>query len=121
MRSVVAAGTVTPRRQASFACDCLGAPRRCKRPRKSPKGVRIGRRSLAPRLAPEPEPCITSREREVRRIAAALAAVHGDASSSVVVDCSPGGSMYRYFAGDAVTEASMVFRWMVVYNGAQTR
>ena len=28
----------------------------------------------------------------------------GDASSKVVVDCSPGGSMYRYFAGDAVTE-----------------
>jgi hypothetical protein len=45
----------------------------------------------------------------------------GDARSSVVVDCAPGGSMYRYFSGDAVTEATMVFRWMVVYNGAQTR
>jgi hypothetical protein len=45
----------------------------------------------------------------------------GDASSSVVVDCSPGGSMYRYFTGDAVTEATMVFRWMVVYNAAETR
>jgi hypothetical protein len=45
----------------------------------------------------------------------------GDARSSVVVDCSPGGSMYRYFRGDAVTEATMVFRWMVVYNAAQTR
>jgi mono/diheme cytochrome c family protein len=45
----------------------------------------------------------------------------GDASSSVVVDCSPGGSMYRYFTGDAVTEATLVFRWMVVYNGMQSR
>jgi hypothetical protein len=58
----------------------------------------------------------------VSTYADAVAGQHpGDASSSVVVDCSPGGSMYRYFAGDAVTEASMVFRWMVVYNGAQTR
>ena len=45
----------------------------------------------------------------------------GDASSSVVVDCSPGGSMYRYFSGDAVTDATMVFRWMVYYNAAQSR
>ena len=45
----------------------------------------------------------------------------GDASSSVVVDCSPGGSMYRYFTGDAVTEATLVFRWMVVYNAMQSR
>jgi hypothetical protein len=45
----------------------------------------------------------------------------GDASSSVVVDCAPGGSMYRYFTGDAVTEATLVFRWMVVYNASQTR
>jgi hypothetical protein len=45
----------------------------------------------------------------------------GDARSSVVVDCAPGGSMYRYFSGDALTEATMVFRWIVVYNGAQTR
>ena len=45
----------------------------------------------------------------------------GDASSSVVVDCSPGGSMYRYFSGDAVTEATMVFRWMVYYNAVQNR
>ena len=42
----------------------------------------------------------------------------GDASSSVVVDCSPGGSMYRYFTGDAVTKATMVFRWMVVLQRA---
>jgi hypothetical protein len=45
----------------------------------------------------------------------------GDASSSVVVDCSPGGSMYRYFRGDAVTEATMVFRWIVVYDAVETR
>jgi hypothetical protein len=45
----------------------------------------------------------------------------GNAASSVVVDCSPGGSMYRYFSGDAVTKATMVFRWMVYYNAAETR
>ena len=45
----------------------------------------------------------------------------GDASSSLVVTCSPGGSMYRYFSGDAVTEATMVFRWMVYYNALQSR
>jgi len=44
----------------------------------------------------------------------------GDASSSVVVDCSPGGSMYRYFSGDRVTEATQVFRWMVYYNALET-
>jgi len=45
----------------------------------------------------------------------------GDASSRLVVDCSPGGSMYRYFTGDAVTETTMVFRWMVYYNAQQSR
>ena len=45
----------------------------------------------------------------------------GDASSSVVVDCAPGGSMYRYFSGDATTKANVVFRWMVYYDAAQTR
>jgi hypothetical protein len=45
----------------------------------------------------------------------------GDARSSVVVDCAPGGSMYRYFSGDAVTKSTAVFRWMVVYNGAERR
>jgi hypothetical protein len=45
----------------------------------------------------------------------------GNAASSVVVDCSPGGSMYRYFSGDAVTKATKVFRWMVVDNAAETR
>ena len=45
----------------------------------------------------------------------------GDARSSVVVDCAPGGSMYRYFSGDALTKATKVFRWVVVYNAAETR
>jgi hypothetical protein len=45
----------------------------------------------------------------------------GDARSSVVVDCAPGGSMYQYFTGDAVTKATIVFRWMVVDNGAESR
>jgi hypothetical protein len=45
----------------------------------------------------------------------------GDASSSVVVDCSPGGSMYQYFSGDALTKATIVFRWMVYYNAAESR
>ena len=45
----------------------------------------------------------------------------GDAKSRLVVDCSPGGSMYRYFSGDAVTKATMVFRWMVVDHAAQSR
>jgi hypothetical protein len=45
----------------------------------------------------------------------------GDASSKLVVDCSPGGSMYRYFTGDVVTKANLVFRWMVVYDGMQSR
>jgi hypothetical protein len=45
----------------------------------------------------------------------------GDAKSKLVVDCSPGGSMYQYFSGDAVTKATMVFRWMVVDHAAQSR
>jgi hypothetical protein len=45
----------------------------------------------------------------------------GDASSSLVVDCSPGGSMYGYFSGDATTKATAIFRWMVYYNAAETR
>jgi len=45
----------------------------------------------------------------------------GDARSPVVADCSPGGSMYRYFSGDATTKSTMVFRWMVYYNALQSR
>ncbi len=45
----------------------------------------------------------------------------GDASSSLVVTCSPGGSMYGYLRGDARTSATMLFRWLVYYYGAQTR
>ena len=58
----------------------------------------------------------------VSTYATTMAGQHpGDAQSSVVKDCAPGGSMYRYFRGDPVTEATLVFRWMVVYNGAETR
>ena len=45
----------------------------------------------------------------------------GDAKSSLVRTCAPGGSMYPYFSGDAVTKSTEIFRWMVYYNAAQTR
>lgn len=45
----------------------------------------------------------------------------GDAKSSLVVTGSPGGSMYQYYSGDAVTRSTMVFRWLVYYNALQTR
>jgi hypothetical protein len=45
----------------------------------------------------------------------------GDARSSLVVDSSPGGSMYQYWSGDRTTRATMIFRWAVVYNLAQSR
>jgi hypothetical protein len=45
----------------------------------------------------------------------------GDAKSSLVVTGSPGGSMYRYYSGDAVTKSTMVFRWLVYYDAQQTR
>jgi hypothetical protein len=48
----------------------------------------------------------------------------GDAKSSLVVDCSPGGSMYGYFSyfrGDPVTKATEIFRWLVYYDAANSR
>jgi len=45
----------------------------------------------------------------------------GDAKSSLVVTGSPGGSMYRYYSGDAGTKSTMVFRWLVYYDAQQTR
>jgi hypothetical protein len=45
----------------------------------------------------------------------------GDGRSSLVRTCAPGGSMYPYFSGDAVTKSTAVFRWMVYYDAAQTR
>jgi hypothetical protein len=45
----------------------------------------------------------------------------GDAKSSLVVTGSPGGSMYPYYSGDAVTKSTMVFRWLVYYNALQSR
>jgi len=29
--------------------------------------------------------------------------------------------MYRYFSGNAIADATMVFRWMVYYNAAESR
>ena len=45
----------------------------------------------------------------------------GDAKSSLVVTGAPGGSMYQYYSGDAVTKSTTVFRWLVYYNALQTR
>jgi hypothetical protein len=45
----------------------------------------------------------------------------GDAKSSLVVTGSPGGSMYPYYSGDAITKSTMVFRWLVYYNALQSR
>ena len=45
----------------------------------------------------------------------------GDAKSSLVRTCAPGGSMYQYLSGDAQTSATVLFRWLVYYYGAQTR
>jgi hypothetical protein len=45
----------------------------------------------------------------------------GDAKSSLVVTGSPGGSMYQYYSGDAITRSTMVFRWLVYYNAVQSR
>jgi hypothetical protein len=45
----------------------------------------------------------------------------GDARSSLVRTCSPGGSMYPYLRGDAVTKSTMIFRWLVYYNAAERR
>jgi hypothetical protein len=47
--------------------------------------------------------------------------IPGDAKSSLVVTGSPGGSMYQYYSGDAITRSTMVFRWLVYYNAQQTR
>jgi hypothetical protein len=45
----------------------------------------------------------------------------GDALSSLVVTGSPGGSMFQYYSGDAVTKSTMVFRWLVYYDALQSR
>jgi hypothetical protein len=45
----------------------------------------------------------------------------GDAKSSLVRTCAPGGSMYPYLSGDAQTSSTELFRWLVYYYGAQTR
>ena len=64
----------------------------------------------------------TAGQYSVRTYAEAVAGQSpGDARSSVVVTCAPGGSMYRYFSGDAVTDSTKVFRWIVVYNAMHSR
>ena len=45
----------------------------------------------------------------------------GDARSPIVVNVVPGGEMHQYWTGDRITKATMVFRWMVYYNAAETR
>jgi hypothetical protein len=45
----------------------------------------------------------------------------GDALSSLVVTGSPGGSMFQYYSGDAVTKSTMVFRWLIYYDALQSR
>ena len=45
----------------------------------------------------------------------------GDARSPLVVNAVPGGEMHEYWTGDRITKATMVFRWMVYYNAAETR
>jgi len=45
----------------------------------------------------------------------------GNAKSSLVVTGSPGGSMYQYYSGDAITRSTLVFRWLVYYNALQSR
>jgi hypothetical protein len=45
----------------------------------------------------------------------------GNAKSSLVVTGSPGGSMYQYYSGDAITKSTIVFRWLVYYNALQSR
>lgn len=81
---------------------------------------------IKPILDRDCQSCHSSREARGNYSVADYAAVMsgqrpGDAKSSLVVDCAPGGSMYRYFNGDATTEATEIFRWVVYYNAASTR
>lgn len=45
----------------------------------------------------------------------------GNASSHLVTSTRSGGSMYRYFSGDAASKSEMVRRWVVENNAAQSR
>ena len=45
----------------------------------------------------------------------------GNASSHLVTSTRSGGSMYRYFSGDAASKSEMVRRWVVENSAAQSR
>lgn len=45
----------------------------------------------------------------------------GDASSLLVRDTQPNGSMYRYFSGNRSAKAAMVYDWVVRNNAAEKR
>ncbi|MEZ5420349.1 MAG: hypothetical protein R2708_23830 [Vicinamibacterales bacterium] len=45
----------------------------------------------------------------------------GDARSRLVTSTQRGGSMYRYWSGNAVSKADLVRRWVVNNNAARDR
>jgi hypothetical protein len=45
----------------------------------------------------------------------------GNANSRLVIWSQPGGSMYRFWTGNAAQKADMVRQWVVTYNAQQTR
>ncbi len=45
----------------------------------------------------------------------------GNPNSRLVIWSLPGGSMYRYWTGNASQKASMVQQWVVTYNAQQSR
>jgi hypothetical protein len=45
----------------------------------------------------------------------------GNGNSRLVVWTQPGGSMYRFWTGNASQKASMVKQWVVTYNAQQSR
>ena len=45
----------------------------------------------------------------------------GDASSLLVRDTQPSGSMYRYFSGNRSSKAAMVYDWVVRNSAAERR
>jgi len=47
--------------------------------------------------------------------------VPGSANSALVVWTQPGGSMYRFWTGNASQKATMVKQWVVNNNAAQSR
>ncbi len=45
----------------------------------------------------------------------------GNPNSRLVIWSLPGGSMYRYWTGNASQKATMVQQWVVTYNAQQSR